>query len=182
MTIRVRRASPNDAAAHACVMGDPAVYPGTLRMPHADEEASRVWLTDLCAPGKPDLPLVAESNGEVLGCAGLHPVGAAMRRRHVMALGIVVAPQAQGQGVGSALMLAMCDDADRWVGVLRLELSVSTDNAVALRLYRKFGFVIEGTMRGCALRDGRYVDTLAMARFHPNPPAIMAIETDNPAA
>lgn len=182
MTIRVRRASPNDAAAHASVMGDPAVYPGTLRMPYADEEAWRVWLTDMCAPGKHDLPLVAELNGEVLGCAGLHPAGAAMRRRHVMALGIVVAPQAQGQGVGSALMLAMCDYADRWAGVLRLELSVYTDNAVALRLYRKFGFVIEGTMRGYSLRDGRYVNTHAMARFHPDPPAIMKIEAGNPSA
>lgn len=181
MTIRVRRASPNDAAAYAAVMGDPAVYPGLLQMPYTDEETWRVRLTEFCAPGKHDLPLVAELNGEVVGNAGLHPAGVAMRRRHVMALGIVVAPQAQGQGVGSTLMQAMCDYADRWAGVLRLELSVYTDNAVALRLYRKFGFVIEGAMRGYSLRDGRYVDAHAMARFHPDPPAIMANETDNPA-
>ena len=175
MTIRLRRASPNDAATYAAIMGDPAVFPGLLQMPHTDEESWRVRLTDMCAAGKHDLPLVAELNGEVVGSAGLHPVGVALRRRHVMVLGIAVAPQAQGQGVGSALMQAMCDYADRWAGVLRLELSVYTDNAVALRLYRKFGFVIEGTMRGYSLRDGRYVDTHAMARFHPDPPAIAAV-------
>ena len=180
MTIQVRRASPNDAPAYAAIMGDPAVYPGLLQMPHTDEESWRVRLTETCAPGKQDLPLVAELNGEVVGNAGLHPVGVAMRRRHVMALGIAVAPKAQGQGVGSALMQAMCDYADRWVGVLRLELSVYTDNAVALRLYRKFGFVIEGTMRGFSLRDGRYVDTHAMARFHPDPPAITAFDAHQP--
>ncbi len=103
-------------------------------MPYADAEAWRVWLTDICAPGKHDLPLVTELNREVVGSSGLHPVGAAMRRRHVMAFGIAVEPQVQGQGVGSALMLAMCEYADRWAGVLRLELSAFTDNAVALRL------------------------------------------------
>ena len=181
MTIRVRRASPNDAAAYAAIMGDPAVYPGLLQMPHTDTETWRVRLTEICAAGKHDLALVAELNGEVIGSAGLHPVGAGMRRRHVMALGIAVAAQAQGQGVGSALMQAMCDYADRWAGALRLELSVYTDNAVALRLYRKFGFVIEGTMRGYSLRDGRYADTHAMARFHPDPPTIAPIGADNPA-
>ena len=125
MTIRVRRASPNDAAAYAAIMGDPAVYPGLLQMPHTDAETWRVRLTEICAAGKHDLPLVAELNGEVIGSAGLHPVGAGMRRRHVMALGIAVAAQAQGQGVGSALMQAMCDYADRWAGALRLELSVT---------------------------------------------------------
>jgi putative acetyltransferase len=70
------------------------------------------------------------------------------------------------------MMTALCDYADRWAGVLRLELDVYTDNLTALRLYQRFGFVIEGTMRGYALRDGLYVDSYAMARFHPNPPQV----------
>jgi putative acetyltransferase len=91
-----------------------------------------------------------------------------------MKLGISVVPQAQGQGVGSALMQAMCDYAERWMGVLRIELTVYTDNAPAIALYRKFGFVVEGCHRGYALRDGRYVDAFAMARLHPDPPTIAA--------
>ena len=91
-----------------------------------------------------------------------------------MMLGISVGKQAQGRGVGSALMAAMCDYADCWAGVLRLELTVYADNAAALALYRKFGFEIEGTHRAYAMRDGRYVDALAMARLHPNPPGLPA--------
>jgi putative acetyltransferase len=102
----------------------------------------------------------------------LHTVGTALRRRHAMMLGISVAKAAQGQGVGSALMAALCDYADRWLGTLRMELTVFTDNEAALALYRKFGFEIEGTLRGYAMRDGRYVDAYAMARFHPSPPVI----------
>jgi putative acetyltransferase len=73
-------------------------------------------------------------------------------------------------------MAAMCDYADRWAGVLRLELSVYVDNAPAIALYRKFGFVVEGTFRAYAMRDGAYVDAYAMARLHPNPPRIAAAD------
>jgi putative acetyltransferase len=172
MTIIVRRATARDAAAYARIMGDPAVVGGLLQLPYPDEESWRLRLAEQAGPGKLDLSLAAELNGEVVGNAGLHPVGPGVRRRHAMMLGIAVLRQAQGQGVGSALMAALCEHADRWIGVLRLELTVFTDNAAAIHLYRKFGFEIEGTHRGYALRDGVYVDAHAMARLHPSPPAI----------
>jgi L-phenylalanine/L-methionine N-acetyltransferase len=172
MTITVRRASTQDAAAFARIMGDPAVYPGLMQLPFTDEETWRARLAENFSPGKIDLPLAAELNGAVVGTAGLHPVGPALRRRHALTLGISVLPEAQGKGVGSALMAAMCDYADRWAGALRLELTVYCDNAAAIHLYRKFGFEIDGTFRGYALRDGRYVDAYSMARLHPDPPRI----------
>ena len=173
MTVIVRRASTKDAAAFARMMNDPAVFAGLMQLPYTDEEIWRARLADNAVQGKPDLPLAAEVNGEVVGSAGLHPVGPALRRRHALTLGISVIPQAQGKGVGSALLAAMCDYADRWAGALRLELTVYSDNAVAIHLYRKFGFVTEGTFKGYAMRDGQYVDALSMARFHPNPPKIV---------
>ncbi len=172
MTIVIRRTRLDDAAAIAAMMDDPAVYTGLMQMPYASVEAHRSRLTDSLAPGKVDLLLVAEMNGKVVGGSGLHPAGAALRRRHVMMLGISVVPEAQRQGVGTALMQAMCDYADRWMGVLRLELTVYVDNAAAIALYRRFGFEMEGRHRGYAMRDGGYVDAFAMARVHPNPPAI----------
>jgi len=174
MSITVRHATVQDAAAYARIMGDPAVYPGLMQMPYTNEELWRTRLTESTAPGKTDLLLVAELNGAVVGTTGLHPVSAHMRRRHVWMLGISVLPEVQGRGVGSALMAALCDYADNWVGALRLELDVYTDNERAMALYRKFGFVLEGTHRGYALRDGRYADCYSMARIHPKPPGIAA--------
>jgi L-phenylalanine/L-methionine N-acetyltransferase len=170
MTITIRRAGPKDAAAFARIMGDPAVYPGLMQLPYADEDIWRARLADNLLPGKTDLPLAAELDGDVVGTAGLHPVGNQLRRRHALMLGISVMPQAQRRGVGSALMAAMCDYADRWAGALRIELTVYADNHAAIALYRKFGFEVEGTHRAYALRDGAYVDALAMARLHPSPP------------
>ncbi len=174
MSITIRRATAKDAAAFACIMGDPAVYPGLMQVPYTDEEIWRARLAENLAPGKTDLALAAELNGEVVGTAGLHPVGPHLRRRHVLLLGISVAPKAQRKGVGTALMAAMCDYADRWAGALRIELNVYTDNHGAIALYKKFGFEVEGTHRGFALRDGAYVDSLSMARLHPSPPQIGA--------
>lgn len=172
LPLTVRRATAKDAAAWTGVLADPGVYPGTLQLPHPSEERWAAWLADIQQPGKPDLLLIAERGGEVLGTAGLHPVGPSLRRRHAMTLGITVLPAAQGQGVGTALMQALCDYADRWAQVLRLELTVFADNARAIALYRRFGFEVEGTHRAYALRDGAYVDTLAMARLHPKPPRL----------
>ena len=46
---------------------------------------------------------------------------------------------------------------------------IGAPSRCSVRLYRRFGFVAEGRRRAYALRDGAYVDTLAMARLNPSP-------------
>jgi putative acetyltransferase len=48
---------------------------------------------------------------------------------------------------------------------LRLELEVYSDHEPAVRLYKRFGFAIEGTLVRYAYRAGQYVDVYTMARF-----------------
>ena len=166
--ISVRRATVADADAFAAMLGNPDVFPQLLQMPHANPELWRTRLADNV--GKPDLLLVAVTDdGEVVGGAGLHPAGASLRRRHVMELGMQVQPAWQRQGIGTQLLQALCDYADNWLGLLRLELVVYADNDKAQALYRRFGFVQEGVHRCHAMRDGVYVDSLSMARLNPAP-------------
>ncbi|RZI99160.1 MAG: GNAT family N-acetyltransferase, partial [Rubrivivax sp.] len=109
MKLTLRRVQPGDAATMAEQLADPDVFPGLLQLPYANVE---LWKQRLSAPpvaGSPDLLLLAESDGHVVGNAGLHPAGTQLRRRHAMMLGISVSPSAQGQGVGQALMAAMLD-------------------------------------------------------------------------
>ncbi len=171
MTITVRRMTTADAAVIASIMGDIDVLPNLMQVPFTSEEIWRQRIQEQLAPGKQDLHLVAERDGQVVGSLGLHPA-TQLRRRHVAHLGISVAKAAQGQGVGHALMSAACAWADGWAQILRIELSAFVDNERAIRLYERHGFVREGVMRGFALRDGHYVDALAMARWHPNPPRV----------
>jgi putative acetyltransferase len=170
--ILIRRVRASDAEGMARLMGDPETLGNLLQLPYPSVEAWRTRLTERDQPGRTDLLLVAEADGALVGNAGLDPVSSALRRRHAMNLGILVARDWQRRGVGTRLMAALLDAADRWLGCLRIELTVYTDNAAAIALYRKFGFEIEGAHRGFALRDGRYVDALSMARLHPNPPRI----------
>jgi putative acetyltransferase len=168
--ITVRRSTVADAAGFARMLSNPEVFPWLLQMPFGSEEHWRVRLGDNAVPGKPDVLLVAVTeDGEIVGGAGLHAAGASPRRRHAMSLGMQVQPAFQRQGVGTRLMDALIDYADNWLGLLRLELEVYTDNHKAQALYKRFGFVEEGVHRCHAMRDGVYVDSLAMARLNPKP-------------
>jgi L-phenylalanine/L-methionine N-acetyltransferase len=171
----IRRATVDDAAAFARILGEPAVQRNLMQLPYTSEPIWRTRLAEMTAPGRGDLLLVAEQTVDatprVLATAGLHPVSVLPRLRHAAMLGISVAGAAQRQGVGAALMQAMCDYADRWMQVQRLQLDVYVDNAPAIALYRRFGFEHEATQRAYALRDGVYVDSYSMARMHPQPPS-----------
>lgn len=154
------------------IMGDGDVLSGLLQLPHATEAQWRKRIEEMpVGPTTAELFIVAERGGRVVGNAGVHPFGH-VRRNHSAAIGLAVARDAQGQGVGTALMAALIDWADQWARLLRLELTVYSDNGAAIALYRKFGFVHEGTHRAYALRDGVYVDALCMARLHPKPPRL----------
>jgi putative acetyltransferase len=166
----IRRSTPDDAPAFARILGDPAVYPGVLQLPYADVASWRARLADMNKPQSTDISLVGTRDGEVVASAGLFTPSTLLRRRHAVSLGITVDPAHQGRGVGSAMMAALTDFADRWAQVLRIELTVWADNERAIALYRRHGFEVEGRHRAYALRDGRYVDALSMARLHPNPP------------
>jgi putative acetyltransferase len=71
----------------------------------------------------------------------------------------------QAKGVGTVLVQAAIDLAEKWLNISRIELDVFADNDPAIRLYQKFGFKTEGRRVGYGLRDGLMVDTYAMARL-----------------
>jgi len=166
-----RRAALADADGLARLMSQREVLANTLQLPLASSEIWRKRLEkQLDDPLQ--LHVVAVHEGELIGSAGLHPVSQSLRARHAACLGMVVARDWWGRGVGSGLMVRLLDWADNWAGLLRIELGVFVDNERALALYRKFGFEVEGTQRALALRDGVYVDSLMMARLHPRPPQL----------
>ncbi|QSI77765.1 GNAT family N-acetyltransferase [Niveibacterium microcysteis] len=165
---KIRRAEPGDAAALARLMAPPEVFANTLQLPYPGIE---LWVERLKNNKPNESPLVAEVDGQIVGCAGLHRE-IEVRRAHAAQLGITVDLAWQGQGIGRALMTALLDTADNWLGLLRIELQVFADNARAIKLYESCGFVQEAVLKSHGLRNGDYVDTLVMARLHPKPPRL----------
>jgi len=162
MTIVIRRAEPGDYEAVRSVFAGANAIWGTLQLPFPSAEQ---WRKRLAEPGEGLFSLVACAETEVIGQLGLHTFPHSPRRRHVGQLGMAVRDDWQGKGAGTALMQAAVDLADKCLNLERLELDVYTDNGPAVRLYKKFGFVIEGTLVRFAFRDGRYVDAYMMARL-----------------
>ena len=111
--------------------------------------------------------LIAELDGRLAGHGGLTLYS--RRRAHVGSIGMGVDQACHGQGVGTALLAALIDLADNWYNLRRLELEVYTDNEPAVRLYKRFGFVVEGTHRAYAYRDGAWADAYSMARLRDEP-------------
>jgi putative acetyltransferase len=87
---------------------------------------------------------------------------------HVATLGMMVAPEWRGRGVGSALMEAAIAWARR-SGVEKLELSVYPDNDAARALYAKFGFREEGRLSGHSKKRVGYLDEVLMGLWLDEP-------------
>ena len=160
--VRIRTAEPSDAAAFSQVFAGREAARGTLQLPLRSVEETRKYLANLPAH---DIQLVACIGARIVGAIGLHRGGMRARRVHVANIGMAVHDDWVGRGIGTALLRAVIDLADNWLGLRRLELTVYPDNDRAIALYQRFGFVIEGRHRDYALRDGAYVDALAMARL-----------------
>ncbi len=163
--VTIRAVSLTDAEAVAELINLPGYRWGTMRLPYQTPEQVRQRIGHA---GADSLGLVALADGKIVGNAGLERMIG--RRAHVGRIGMGVSDAWTGRGIGRHLLQALVDTAERWMDLRRLELTVWTDNAPALALYRRFGFVIEGTHQGYAFRDGRYVDahTMARVRLHPD--------------
>jgi putative acetyltransferase len=159
--IQIRAAEESDADAIHAIMICPRVMANTLQLPWRPQEWHREWLRRIQAHGH---LLVAVVEGRVVGNIGLE-IARAPRRRDVGSIGMSVHDDYQNRGIGTALMVAVIQLADDWLGLRRLELEVWTDNLAAIHLYEKFGFVIEGTARQFARRAGDFVDAHHMARL-----------------
>ncbi|HEY7737495.1 MAG TPA: GNAT family N-acetyltransferase [Candidatus Limnocylindria bacterium] len=108
--------------------------------------------------------LIAEATGAIIGNA-LVMTDRDVSSRHVGVLSITVAEGWRDVGIGTELVAATQD----WVrdrGLTRLALSVFPDNARAIAVYTRAGFIREGIRRRQFRQaDGTYRDELLMAWF-----------------
>jgi putative acetyltransferase len=160
--LTIRAWEPRDWEEIAALTELPKVRWGTLRLPYTRKDQWRKWMEN---PSEEQTGIVAVLEGRIVGSAGIQQHKG--RRRHVGELGMWVHDDFHRRGIGSALTAALVDVADNWLDLKRIELTAYVDNEPAIRLYQKFGFEVEGTCRGYAFRDGRYVDTFFMARLRP---------------
>lgn len=163
--LKIRRTEPDDCSAIHELYSCPKVIAGTLQLPYPSLES---WRQRLATVHESIYSLVAAVDDRVVGLLAVETFPQRPRRRHAGTIGLAVHDEWQGKGVGTALMRAGVDFADRWLNLTRLELEVYVDNEPAIRLYERLGFEREGVLRQYAFRDGVYVDVYTMARLRPS--------------
>jgi len=116
--------------------------------------AERLERNAVFGAGSPGAPALA-------GVVGLLvPEGAKLRHKGLV-WGMFLRPEAQGAGLGAALMARVLDHAAQVVEEVRL--TVVTSNLAAVRLYARMGFEPYGLERRALKIGGQYHDELLMA-------------------
>ena len=166
----IRAARLEDANALNDNANLPGFRHGTLRMPYQSVESIKQRL----GTHDPNRHFLVAVKEDVL--AGQ---GALFRRQgresHSGFIVLGVRDDHHRQGIGQALLTALTDIADNWIGLTRLDLTVNVDNEPAIKLYERHGFEHEGRQRAATLRDGKLVDAFMMARLR-QPPAIDGLD------
>jgi RimJ/RimL family protein N-acetyltransferase len=97
----------------------------------------------------------------LVGTVGLQGRYRAKERHNATVVGLYVAPEVAGCGLGQALMTALLARARALPGLARLDLTVTEGNAAALALYQRCGFTTFGVQP-----DAIRVDGQPLAKIH----------------
>ncbi|HBV43783.1 MAG TPA: GNAT family N-acetyltransferase [Ruminococcaceae bacterium] len=90
-----------------------------------------------------EIEIIAVVDGKIAGTAGIDALGNKYKTKHRAEFGIGIAKEFWGLGIGRALTEA-CIECAKEAGYTQLELDVVSDNASAISLYKKVGFVEYG--------------------------------------
>ncbi len=108
--------------------------------------------------------LVAHNDaGDIVGWAALSPVSDRCVYGGVAENSIYIHPDAQGRGVGRALLERLIASAEA-AGIWTLQTGIFPENAASIALHQRCGFRIVGTRERIGRLDGVWRDTLLLER------------------
>lgn len=127
-------------------------------------DKEKTWLGKVLKEvrGRETVMLVVESDDEIIG--NCHAERHSMKLSHRAMIGIALAKEARGKGIGEALMRATIElTKKRMKGVESIDLFTFGYNKRAQKLYKKLGFVTVGRIPRAVKEGDRYFDELIMA-------------------
>jgi len=83
--------------------------------------------------------------------------------RGVIEHSVYVHPDAQGQGIGLALLEALTGSADA-AGIWTIQTGIFPENTASLRLHQRAGFRVVGTRQRVGCHHGRWRDVTLLER------------------
>ena len=133
----------------------------SARGPFASSAELEAWLSGVSCSKRYEI--VAVLAGRTIGFAGLYVMGEGLEHSGWILIG--VREEFQARGVGARLLKTLIGAATVVFALRRVQLTVFGDNDPAIKLYRRFGFEIEGRHRDFIRRSDGFVDGFTMARL-----------------
>lgn len=118
-------------------------------------DSKQAWFDKYTPERRPMWVAETTEEGDLLGWLGLSDFYSEKPAYHATAeVSLYVASQAQGQGVGKALLSHLFSQ-QKTLGLTSLTAVIFEHNAVSLRLFEKFGFTLWGRFPHIADLDGK---------------------------
>jgi putative acetyltransferase len=133
----------------------------SARGPFGSAAELEAWLSAISCAKRYET--VAALAGRTIGFAGLYVMGEGLEHSGWILIGVREAFQAHG--VGARLLKTLLGAASVVFALRRVQLTVFGDNEPAMKLYRRFGFEIEGRHREFIHRSDGFIDGFTMARM-----------------
>lgn len=111
----------------------------------------------------PDCRLVARDADRVLGWAALTPVSGRCVYAGVAEVSVYVAAAARGQGVGTALLVALVEASER-AGLWTLQAGIFRENTASISLHARCGFREVGVRERLGQLNGAWKDVMLLER------------------
>ena len=161
----LREASFEDATALAAIYAHHVLHGfGTFEETPPSEEELGQRLAEVRARGLPWIVAEDEEGGALLGYAYASPFRTRSAYRFTVEDSVYVAPEAQGRGVGRALLAELIARCEALGARQMLAVIGDSANAASIALHRAAGFEMSGTTRAVGYKAGRWVDIVSMQR------------------
>ncbi|KAA9339163.1 N-acetyltransferase family protein [Hymenobacter busanensis] len=141
-----------------------AIYEAGIRTGNATLETQAPEWAGWHAAHLPHSRLVAaDARGQLLGWAALSPVSGRCVYGGVAEVSVYIAPEAQGQGVGLALLQALVQASEQH-GIWTLQAGILQENTASLALHAKAGFRTIGYRERIGQLHGQWRTVMLLER------------------
>ena len=157
----IRTSQPEDLPQITAIYTHHVLYgTGTFEIEPPSEKDMALRRADVLAKGLPYL--VAHKDGAVLGYAYCNWFKARPAYRYSAEDSIYIAPEAQGLGLGRALLSELSVQAEK-AGVRKLIAVIGdSTNIKSIGLHRSVGFSHIGLLKSCGWKFGQWLDVVMM--------------------
>lgn len=163
----IREVKPEDAESFNWLMKQVETEADFMLMEPGERKGSseqqRKWLERMDKESNSTVLVAEQEGGQLVGYLAV--IGGDTRRtKHSAYLVIGILKEYTGRGIGTKLFQRL----EEWAithNILRLELTVVTQNEAGVSLYKKMGFEIEGIKGNSLMKDDTLFDQYFMSKL-----------------